>query len=165
MAPSLPRQSVPGASYPALAGVDCEASLATGLFSRRELTTCGSISQPQAVRVVAHTRFVDKGKFTARAVLSQNVKALKGKASQNALKKRSGVAQATIGRMLTGKGENARIGTVEALARSHGLEAWQLLVPGMDPSNPPVLQPVSKEERELYKRLKDTAHDLAKLGK
>lgn len=109
---------------------------------------------------------IGKSDFTPRAVLRQNLKALMtegdGPRSQSALHKRSGVAQATIGRILSGEGENTRIETVERLAKAYGLEAWQLLVAGMDPANAPVLQAVSAEERSLYERLRIAAQDLAK---
>lgn len=104
-----------------------------------------------------------------RAVLTQNLKALmlahQDLASQSALHKKSRVAQATIGRILRSNGENARIETVEKLGKAFGLAGWQLLVPGMDPKNPPVLQPVTKAERQLYERLKLVAQDLAEYGK
>ena len=105
--------------------------------------------------------------FKPKAVLRQNLKALMdakaGPSSQSELKRKSGVAQATIGRILSEKGENARMETIDRLAKVYGLEGWQLMVPGIDPTNPPVLQPVSKAERALYDRLKDTVKDLAKL--
>ena len=82
------------------------------------------------------------------------------RASQIQLGKKAGVSQATIGRILSDEGEDSGIETVAKLAKAFGLEAWQILVAGMDPSNPPVLQPVSKEEQELYRRLKDLAKDL-----
>lgn len=87
----------------------------------------------------------------------------RGPASQTALKEKSGVAQATIGRILGDRGENAKIETLERLARAYGLEGWQLMVAGMDPSNPPVLQPVSPAERALYDRLKATVQDIANM--
>lgn len=86
-----------------------------------------------------------------------------GPTTQIALKVKSGVAQATIGRILGDVGENAKIETVERLARAYGLEGWQIMIAGMDPSNPPVLQPVSPAERALYERLKSTVQDIAKL--
>ena len=114
-----------------------------------------------------HTWFViGKSAFTPRAVLRQNLKALMlngdGPRSQSALHKKSGVAQATIGRILSVEGENARIETVDRIAKAYGLEPWQLLVAGMDPANAPVLQTVSSEESALYERLRIAAQDLAK---
>lgn len=122
--------------------------------------------QPQAVSYSAQNQGVDKGSFKPRDVVAQNLKALMdakiGPTSQSELKRRSGVAQATIGRILS-KETAASIETLTDLAGAYGLEGWQLLVPGMHPTNPPVLQPVSKEERALYDRLRATVKDLAKL--
>jgi transcriptional regulator with XRE-family HTH domain len=87
----------------------------------------------------------------------------RGPTTQGALRDKSGVAQATIGRILGDIGENAKIETVDRLAKAYGLEGWQLMVAGMDPSNPPVLQPVTPAERELYKRLQETVKDIANL--
>lgn len=114
-----------------------------------------------------HNRWVDKDAFRPAAVLRQNLRALMqtqgGPHSQGELSRKSGVAQATIGRILSKEGENARIETVERLARAYGLQGWQLMIAGMDPDNPPVLQPISKEERALYERLKDLSKDLGKI--
>lgn len=76
-----------------------------------------------------------------------------GPNSQLALAKKSGVAQATIGRILRQE-TSATIETVADLAHAFGLESWQLMVAGMDPDNPPVLVPISKAERALYDGLK-----------
>lgn len=85
-----------------------------------------------------------------------------GPNSQMALAKRSGVAQATIGRILREE-TGVTIDTLDELAKAYGLEGWQLMVAGMDPTNPPVIQAVTKEERELYKRLKSAIDDVSKL--
>lgn len=131
------------------------------------LTTNGLTSQPQSVGLRVENRRVDKRRFTPRAVLQQNLRALMktkdGPHTQGELFRKSGVAQATIGRILAGDGENARIETVDRLAKAYGLEAWQLMVAGMDPTNLPVLQPITKEERALYERLKDLSSDLRKV--
>lgn len=112
---------------------------------------------------------MDKADFKPKAVLRRNLQALMDKAkeagntqlsSQIQLGKKAGVGQATIGRILSQQGEDSGIETVHKLAQAFGLEGWQLLVAGMDPKNPPVLQPVSKAERELYDRLKQLAKDL-----
>lgn len=112
---------------------------------------------------------VSKKDFEPKAVLRRNLKALMDKskrdgvrelASQLGLKSKSGVSQATIGRILSPEGEDSGIETISKLAKAFGLEGWQIMVAGMDPDNPPVLQPVSKAERELYDRLKELAKDL-----
>ena len=133
----------------------------------QNLTTNGSLCQPQTVRLSYQNRFVDKRRFTPSAVLQQNLRALLacsyGPNSQAELKRQSGVAQATIGRILSNSGENARIETVWKLAKAYGLEGWQLMIIGFDPKDPPVLQPITKEERALYERLKDLSKDLGKI--
>jgi hypothetical protein len=58
-------------------------------------------------------------------------------------------AQTSIGIALVGK-----------VAACFGLEAWQLLLPGLDPSNPPVFV-MTESERSLYRRFRDAAHQLA----
>jgi transcriptional regulator with XRE-family HTH domain len=108
---------------------------------------------------------IDKNSYTPRGILRQNLKACmglkSGPQSQLALAKKSGVAQATIGRILSADGVDAGIETVDKLAKAYGLQGWQLMVAGMDPTNPPVLQPVSKAERELYDNLKRAARAFA----
>lgn len=102
--------------------------------------------------------------FKPRLVLSQNLKALltskHGPSTQSELKRQSGLAQSTIGRALSGE-TAATVDTVEQIAKAYGLEAWQLLVAGMDPSNPPVLQAVSAQEKALYERLRETVEGIA----
>ncbi len=100
-----------------------------------------------------------------RAVLRQNVLKLLqsklGPTNPTALGKKAGVGQSAIVRILSPEGVDARIETVEAIAKVYGLEAWQLLVAGMTPDNPPVLVPISKAERQLYDSLRAAMQDLA----
>lgn len=111
---------------------------------------------------------MDESKLTLSAVLQQNVLALMGSklgpTTQMELQRKAKVGQATVGRILNQEGgENAKIETIAKIAKAYGLEGWQLLVAGMDPHNPPVIQPVSQAERALYDRLKAAAKDIAKL--
>jgi transcriptional regulator with XRE-family HTH domain len=94
----------------------------------------------------------------ARTTLAKNLKALMDhlEIKQSALGKRAGIAQSTVGRILQEK-HAPDIDTIEALGRALGVSLWQLLVPGLDPANPPLLQNASPEERELYERLKQAA--------
>lgn len=43
---------------------------------------------------------------------------------------------------------------LQTLAELFGLDAWQLLVPQIDPEHPPVLTTVGETETEMYKRMK-----------
>ena len=100
---------------------------------------------------------MDKKKFTPKEVLRQNVQACLdsgiGPKSQLALHQKCGVAQATIGRIVSNDGENAKLETIAAIAKAYDLQAWQLLIAGMDPKNPPVLAPVTKEQKEFWARV------------
>lgn len=132
------------------------------------LTTAGYPCQPRVVIFQNQNRLViDKRKFTPRQILRDNVTALLksgiGPDSQLSLGAKAGTGgQATIGRIVREEGENTKLETIAAIAKAYGLEAWQLLVAGMDPKNPPVLTPVSKEEKELWARLRQLYQDVGK---
>lgn len=110
---------------------------------------------------------VEKKKFTPRQILRRNVQALLdsgiGPTSQMALGKKPGTGgQPTIGRIVSDQGENTKLETIAAIADAYGLEAWQLLVAGMDPKNPPALAPVTKEEKEFWERLRKLYEEVGK---
>jgi hypothetical protein len=52
---------------------------------------------------------------------------------------RGGGSNGTVGRMLQGD-TASRIDAVADVAKVFGLEAWQLLVPNLDPTHPPSLE-------------------------
>lgn len=131
------------------------------------LTVYGYSSQPQTVAAPPYPRrMVNRDKFTPQAILAQNLRTLlawkHGPNTQMELARASKVGQATIGRLLKADAA-ARIETVHAIARAYDLEAWQLLVAGMDPSNPPVLMPVNQSEQQLYAKLRAAAAEIAAL--
>jgi transcriptional regulator with XRE-family HTH domain len=93
-----------------------------------------------------------------RAVLAKNLKALlaHGGINQSQLAGKAGISHTTIGRVL--KGSHAPdLDTLSAIASVFSLTPWQMLVPHLDPSNPPVLQAATAQERELYERLRQAA--------
>ncbi|WP_323011526.1 helix-turn-helix transcriptional regulator [Castellaniella sp.] len=51
---------------------------------------------------------------------------------------RTGVSKSTIARARTGE-TALKIDNLEDLAKAFGMEAWQLLVPGVEPDKPPIL--------------------------
>ena len=88
-----------------------------------------------------------------REILAGNLQRLMATASgethtQIGLKRASGIAQATIGRILRQE-TDATIDTVQALAGAFDLHAWQLLVPHLDVKQPPTLRTLTKEEDRL----------------
>ncbi len=98
-----------------------------------------------------------------RSVLAKNLKALMGHGdlNQTALGKKAGVAVSTIGRILAAK-HAPDIETLASIAHALGVTTWQIMVPRLDPTNPPVLQNASPEERELYDRLRAAAELLGR---
>lgn len=72
------------------------------------------------------------------------------------------IGKSTVGRLL--KCETpVNLDYVEVLARIFHLDPWQLIVPGLDPKNPPTLRSVSASEEQLYARLRDLARQISKL--
>lgn len=106
----------------------------------------------------------DESSHSTESVLAVNLKALMAAhpelGSNPKLGKKTGLGASGISRLVNG--HNASLKTVDALAEAFGLHAWQLLVPHLDPKNPPVVQPVSEKERALYERFKEVAKELAK---
>jgi len=84
-----------------------------------------------------------------------------GPRTQIALRKKLGIGQSTVGRILSGENDT-RITTLDQLAACYGLSLWQFLTPGLDPKNPPVLRGVSKAEESLYQRLREAAEAITK---
>lgn len=97
------------------------------------------------------------------AALSANIKALmqyerdknRDLTSDAKVAKRAGVDQKTVWRMVN-EANSARVESVAKVAEAFGLSTWQILVPGLDPSNPPVVA-MTEVERSFYARLR---HDL-----
>ncbi len=75
--------------------------------------------------------------------------------TQAELARRSKVDQRYIGRLLNAE-FNASVKVLEKLAKAFDLQPWQILVPGLDPGNPPVNH-VTEAEKRLYERLKEAA--------
>lgn len=85
----------------------------------------------------------------ARSVLAANLKALRSSSldlrGQRKLAERAKIGEGSVWR--AEKGEvGVTLDTLEALAGAFGLHPWQLLVPHLDPENPPVVQALSPEE-------------------
>jgi hypothetical protein len=99
-------------------------------------------------------------KNDARQVLAENVrKILAAEASNpNAWSGQGGEAfKKKVQRACNGG--NATIETLDAIATRAGLHAWQLLIPGLDPANPPVFV-LTETERKLYASIKRAADAL-----
>lgn len=104
-------------------------------------------------------------RIDSNATLWTNVEALMkkdfGKVNLQGFSKKCGVGIGTVQRI---EEQQTSVGlkVLDKIADAHDLAAWQLLVPGFDPDNPPALQPVSKRERELYEKLMSAAKEIAR---
>jgi len=81
--------------------------------------------------------------------------------SQPKLGAASRVAQTSIGRILRGE-QSPTLDMVHKIAHAFGLEAWQMLVPDFEPDNPPITKQVDDRQRELLKRFRVAAQELAR---
>ena len=81
--------------------------------------------------------------------------------SQPRLAAASRVAQTSIGRILRGE-QSPTLDVVHKLAHAFGLEAWQMLVPDLEPDNPPITKQNDERQSELLKRFRLAAQDLAR---
>lgn len=93
----------------------------------------------------------------AKAILWENVSALMrhhwGKENLSQLSREAQIGLASCTRL---KEQQTSVGLelIESVARVFGLQAWQLLISGLDPTNPPVFV-MSKEEQQFYARMKN----------
>jgi hypothetical protein len=72
---------------------------------------------------------------------------------------RTKLGQRTIYRMLRAQ-TSPRLESLQAVARQFDLQPWQLLVPGLDPKNPPVLRFATKKEHEMYERWRQVMEEM-----
>lgn len=98
--------------------------------------------------------------FQTRKTLADNLARLMhldqpDKLSQAAVGKMAGCDQRTIGRILSMQ-QAATVDMLEGISNGFDLQAWQLLVPDLDPANPPVNH-ITEAEKRLYERLRDAA--------
>ena len=88
----------------------------------------------------------------AAAMLDRHmVNPVNGQPSQSALARKAHVDQRTVGRILN-REQSPTIEMLEKLAHALDLDAWQMMIPSLDPKNPPVFV-LSRLERDFYRRL------------
>ena len=80
---------------------------------------------------------------------------------QKALAKRAGVSMSTVARIRKAQ-VGGSIDVLDAIAKCYGLQAWQLMMPNLDPTNPPVFC-MTATEQALYRRMKSSAAEFASL--
>jgi len=63
-----------------------------------------------------------------------------------------------VGQILNEK-HSPQLKQIEAIAKAFQLSAWQLLISGLDPSNPPACE-LTRAEKDLYDRLRSLVKTL-----
>lgn len=100
-----------------------------------------------------------------KPILWENLKRLMahhwGKENLSRLCSEAGVGLATADRIKK-QATSVGLDKLEAIAGAFDLQAWHLLTPNLDPSNPPVIA-LTRSEAELYKRLRETARGIVSL--
>ncbi len=93
--------------------------------------------------------------MTPRKALAANLRAYmeQKRVTQMALAASSGVSQSTVARILKGA-VAVDLDTLEQVANGMGLQSWQLLVPFLDPENPPAIADKTALEAEIMDRLR-----------
>ena len=94
-------------------------------------------------------------------ILSDNIASLMADrqiTSDAQLGKLATIDQKSIWR-IRNRDQSPTVDTLEKLASAFGLQAWQMLIPNLDPKNPPVFV-ITDTERQLYKRLNAVAREL-----
>jgi transcriptional regulator with XRE-family HTH domain len=102
-----------------------------------------------------------------RLILSKNVTNLmahaeeRGKpyAGHRALARQAKLTHKTIGRILDAQ-HAVNLDTLYRLAVVFNLEAWMLLVPDLNPLDPPDAEPITKSDRARLEALKEVARQL-----
>lgn len=81
--------------------------------------------------------------------------------TQPAVAQASKVGQRSVGRILGGE-QSPTLDMVHKIAGAFGLEPWQMLVPDLEPDNPPITKQIDERQQELLKRFRHAAKELAR---
>ncbi len=100
----------------------------------------------------------------SNATLWQNVQALMVKKfGRSNIKGFAAFCEVGVGTIQRIEEQKTSVGLaiLDKIAAKFDLAAWQLLVPGFDPTNPPALQPVTQRQRILYDKIITAAKEMA----
>lgn len=100
---------------------------------------------------------------TASQILAANLVALRDAdpvlTSQGKIGAKSGMNQRTVGRIINMEHEPT-FAQLTKLAKAFGLQPWQMLVPNLEPTNPPMLASESQSLRKLLTNIGSTKEAL-----
>lgn len=75
---------------------------------------------------------------------------------------KASVGKGTVERMT--KDGNCELKSLQCVAKAFGLQPWQLLVPDLDPDNPPIIGLMTPELETSIQRARLLAKELLKIG-
>jgi len=98
-----------------------------------------------------------------KSIISANLKALRERYDMNQTQfaEHCKIHQRTYGRLENGESWQ-HLEMLCAIAKRCDLDAWQLLVRGFNPKNPPVIKAISEKEKQFYENIKAAAKEIAK---
>lgn len=131
---------------------------------RSDAASLGVSAIPRKAHVPTQDTHLDSMLKDAHDTLVANVAALMAHRAitsdaQVAAMARPKMDQKTVWR-IRHKAQSPTLEKLSALAAAFGLEVWQILIPGLDPSNPPVFVMSSTEQR-FYERMRSNLAELA----
>ena len=99
--------------------------------------------------------YCEDNEMDIRQIIAANLRALKTHYDLTNIQmaRRCAVGEGTVNRAMSGT-VGVASDVLQQLAQGFGLEAWQIMVQNLDPSNPPLICHNSPEEQALYNRLK-----------
>jgi transcriptional regulator with XRE-family HTH domain len=97
---------------------------------------------------------MNNAKMDIKQIICSNLKALRESTDLNQTKFaiRCGLLQRAYGRIENGE-SMAHLEMLEQVAKKNDLEVWQLLVPGFNPSNLPLLKLADEAEQKFYEKI------------
>jgi len=97
---------------------------------------------------------MNNAKMDIKQIICSNLKALRESTTLNQTKfaDRCGLQQRAYGRIENGE-SMAHLEMLEQVARKNELEVWQLLVPGFNPANLPLLKLANEAEQKFYENI------------
>lgn len=96
-----------------------------------------------------------------KEIISKNLKALRDKSelSQGEFAAKFGMHQRTYGRLENGETWQ-HLESLEIIAKAHDLHVWQLLLPNLDISNPPMLAKDTEKQKVFYDKIKQVMNEM-----
>lgn len=110
-------------------------------------------------QILRHALYVEK--FTAHEALRRNLEKLKTYygLSERQLARKARVDQKTINRFRNGE-HSMSLESLQSIAESFGLSAWQLLCDEFTVEHPPAIYEPTHREKELWDKLRQAAKEI-----